>query len=216
MSGTMSGTSKRVFLGAALALLISPLANAQDMGGMNMGGPSEPKPVAPQEDPPPPPPRVAVGEITGTPGSILMLPLYYTPDPKLPVKDVSVEIEFVSNTLKFDKLSAGVAAEEAGATVKGSLVDGKPDDKGIARSKLTVTAELPTDKASAGLPDGLMAYLLFQVSIEAKPFAIRMLTKVNSATDPQSKPVKVNAQNGLVILELMDMMPEATCFFFTH
>jgi hypothetical protein len=26
----------------------------------------------------------------------------------------------------------------------------------------------------------------------------------------------VNAQNGLVTLELMDMMPEATCFFFTH
>jgi hypothetical protein len=212
----MSTISKKIFLGAALALLISPFANAQGMGGMNMGGPSEPKPVAPKEDPPPPPPRVAVGEITGTPGSSLMLPLYYTPDPKVPVKDVSVEVEFVSNTLKFSKLSPGVAAEESGATVKGSVVEGKPDDKGITRSKLTVTADLPADKAKAGLPDGLLAYLLFEVSIEAKPYAIRMVTKVNSASDPQSKPVKVNAQNGLVMLEMMDMMPEATCFFFTH
>jgi hypothetical protein len=186
------------------------------MAQMNMGGPAEQKPAAVKEEPPPPAPRVAVGEISGTPGSSLMLPLYYTPDPKVPVKDISVEVEFVSNTLKFEKLSPGVAAEETGATVKGSVVEGKPDDKGIARSKLTITASLPADKATAGLPDGLLAYLLFQVSLEAKPFAIRMVTKVNSANDPQSKPVKVNAQNGLVTLEMMDMMPEATCFFFTH
>ena len=55
MNGPMSTISKKIFLGAALALLISPFANAQGMGGMNMGGPSEPKPVAPKEDPPPPP-----------------------------------------------------------------------------------------------------------------------------------------------------------------
>jgi len=196
----------------AFALVLPSLAMAQ----MNMGGPPEQKPAAVKEEPPPPPPRVAVGEISGTPGSSLMLPLYYTPDPKVPVKDISVEVEFVSNTLKFEKLSPGVAAEETGATVKGSVVEGKPDDKGIARSKLTITAALPADKAAAGLPDGLLAYLLFQVSLEAKPFAIRMVTKVNFANDPQSKPVKVNAQNGLVTLEMMDMMPEATCFFFTH
>jgi len=216
MNETIGTISRKVFFGAALALFAASFANAQGMGGMNMGGPSEPKPQAPKEEPPPPPPRVAVGEITGTPGSSLMLPLYYTPDPKMPVKDVTVEVEFVSNTLKYEKLSPGVAAEESGATVKGSVTEGKPDDKGIARSKLTVTASLPADKAKAGLPDGLLAYLLFQVSLEAKPFAIRMVTKVNSATDPAAKPVKVNAQNGLVMLENMDMMPEATCFFFTH
>ena len=216
MTGSKASYTSQLFMGAALALLLSPFAMAQGMGGMNMGGPGELKPAAPQQDPPPPPPRVAVGEITGTPGSILMLPLYYTPDPKMPVKDIVVDIEFVSNTLKFQKLSAGVAAEESGATVKGEIVDGKADDKGLTRSKLTVTASLPSDKAAAGLPDGLLAYLLYQVSLEAKPFAIRMATSVKSAADPQMKPVKVNAQNGLVMLELMDMMPEATCFFFTH
>jgi hypothetical protein len=207
----MTGRNTSKFLIGTLALLLSPLAVAQ----MNMGGPAEQKPAV-KEEPPPPPPRVAVGEITGTPGSSLMLPLYYTPDPEMPVKDISVDVEFVSNTLKFEKLSPGVAAEETGATVKGSVVEGKPDEKGISRSKLTITASLPADKAAAGLPDGLLAYLLFQVALEAKPFAIRMVTKVNSASDPQAKPVKVNAQNGLVTLELMDMMPEATCFFFTH
>lgn len=213
--------AKRIFrsrflLSAALALFSAPFVMAQGMGGMNMGGPEELKPTAPGEEPPPPPPRVAMGEITGTPGSSLMLPLYFTPDPKMPVKDMTVDIDFVSNTLKFQKLSPGVASEEAGATVKGEVVEGKADDRGITRSKLTVTASLPADKASAGLPDGLLAYLLFQVALEAKPFAIRMATTVKSAADPQAKPVKVNAQNGLVVLELMDMMPEATCFFFTH
>lgn len=214
MIGSSVSKCTKYFLGAAMALLLSPWALAQGMGGMDMGVglPGDP----PAQDPPPPAPRVAVGEITGTPGSILMLPLYYTPDPKLPVKDISVEIEFVSNTLKYDKLSPGVAAEAAGATVKGSLVNGQPDEKGITRSKLTVTAAMPAEKVAEGLPDGLLAYLLYSVSLEAKPFAIRMSTKVNSASDPQSKPITVNAQNGLVVLELLDMMPEATCFFFTH
>lgn len=216
MNGSTGSNRKKILWGAALTLMVSTFAHAQGMGGMNMGGPAEPKPAAPKEEPPPPPPRVAVGEITGTPGSSLMLPLYYTPDPKLAVKDVTVEVEFVSNTLKFEKLSPGVAAEESGATVKSSVVEGKPDDKGITRSKLVITASLPADKAAAGLPDGLLAYLLFQISLEAKPFAIRMVTKVNSASDAQSKPAKVNAQNGLVMIENMDMMPEATCFFFTH
>ncbi|MSO18991.1 MAG: hypothetical protein EXQ56_00765 [Acidobacteria bacterium] len=185
------------------------------MAQMQMGGP-EAKPAPVKEEPPPPAPRVAVGEITGTPGSMLMLPLYYTPDPKMPVKEITVDIDFVSNTLKFQKLSPGVAAEESGADVKGVVTEGKTDDKGVTRSKLTVTAALPDAKAAAGLPDGLVAYLLFQVTLEAKPYAVRMNTIVTSAKDPASKPVKVNAQNGLVVMELMDMMPEATCFFFTH
>ncbi len=199
------------YLGLAFALLSAPLAMSQ----MNMGGPQA-TPAAVKEDPPPPAPRVAVGEITGTPGSMLMLPLYYTPDPKMPVKEITVDIDFVSNTLKFQKLSPGVAAEESGADVKGSVTEGKQDDKGVTRSKLTITASLPDAKAAAGLPDGLLAYLLFQVTLEAKPYAVRMNTVVTAAKDPTAKPVKVNAQNGLVVMELMDMMPEATCFFFTH
>src|SRR3970282_198305 len=58
-------------------------------------------------------PRVALAELSGTPGAILMVPLYFTPDLKTPLRSFVVDIEFVSNNLKFQKASRGVAAEQA-------------------------------------------------------------------------------------------------------
>jgi hypothetical protein len=163
-------------------------------------------------------PRVSLDEITGSPGASLMIPLYYTPDPKAPLRSFAVEIDYVSNNLKFQKAARGAAAEQAEAEVTTNLTDGKPDDKGVTRSKLLVTAALAKD-AKSGLPDGLMAYLLFTVSMQAKPFAIRLTPTVVSAEDtsnPPKKVAKVTGVPGMVTVEIPDMMPEATCFFFTH
>ena len=164
-------------------------------------------------------PRVTVGEINGTPGASLMLPLYFTPDPKVPLRSLIVDIDFVSNSLKFLKASPGVVTEQAGADLSATLTDGKPDDKNITRSTLRVSVAMPEKEPKQGIPDGLLAYLLFQVSMEAKPFAIKLNTTVVSAESTQSPPqkvAKVNAVPGLVVVETPDMLPEATCFFFSH
>jgi hypothetical protein len=164
-------------------------------------------------------PRVALAEITGTPGANLMMPFYFTPDPKAPLRSVTVDIEFVSNNLKFEKASNGTAADQAGAAIATSVTEGKADDKGVTRSKLRVTASIADPNTKEGLPDGLLAYLLFQITLDAKPFAIKLIPTVVEAQDiqnPSKKMAKVGADPGLVMVEVLDVMPEATCFFFTH
>ena len=163
-------------------------------------------------------PSVALGDITGTANANLMIPLYYTPDPKTPLSSLTVEIDYVSNSLKFQKALPGAVTEEAGAEVQTTLTDGVPEDK-VVRSKLRVAVALTKKQDSTGLPEGLLAYLMFRISPEAKPFAIKLNTSVIAAEDlrnPPQKVDKVHAQPGLVVVELLDAMPEATCFFFTH
>jgi hypothetical protein len=164
-------------------------------------------------------PRVAMAELGGTPGSNLMMPLYYTPDPKNPVKSIAVDIEFVSNNLKFQKALRGVGGDSVNADITTALTEGKPDDKNITRSTLHVTAALPGSTPKEGLPDGMLAYLLFQISLDAKPFAIKLTPSVVDSQDmstPPKKIAKFGIEPGLVKVEVLDVMPENTCFFFSH
>ena len=128
-------------------------------------------------------PRVSLAEIVGTPGASLMMPLSLTPDPKNPLRSLTVDIEYVSNSLIFQKASRGLAAELANADIQSNLTESKPDDKGLKRAKLQVTASLSEPNTKEGLPQGLLAYLLFQVSLDAKPFLVTMTPTVVSADD---------------------------------
>ena len=164
-------------------------------------------------------PRVSLAELGGTPGANMMMPLYFTPDPKTPVRSLTLDIEFVSNNLKFQKASKGTAAETVNADITTSITEGKPDDKGVTRSTLHLTATIRDASNKTGLPDGLLAYLLFQISLDAKPFAIKLVPTVVEADgvgDPPAKVSKVGTESGLVMVQVLDVMPEATCFFFTH
>ena len=164
-------------------------------------------------------PRVAVGEINGNPGSNLMVPLYFTPDPKRPLRSITVELDYVSNSLKFQNAATGTAVEQAGATVKATLTDGKPDQNNVTRSKLRIDVQIPEGQSGKSIPDGLLSFLLFRVSNEAKAFAIRLNTNVVSAQTaqtPSQTVADVGTLPGMVVVEQGDLLPEATCFFFTH
>lgn len=187
--------------------------------GMSATGWAQNPPAGESKEAPVAGPRVAVGEINGIPGAGLMIPLYFTPDPRNPLRSITVDIDYVSNSLKFQKASRGVVTEQVGADVSTTLTDGKPDAKNITRSKLRIAVAIPDKEPKKGLPEGLLAYLLFQVTTEARAFAIKLNTSVLSAEtiqNPPQKVAKVNAAPGLVVIELPDMLPEATCFFFTH
>lgn len=164
-------------------------------------------------------PRVAVGEINGNPGSGLMVPLYFTPDPDRPLRSLTVELDYVSNSLQFRNAASGTAIEQVGATLNATLTDGEPDENNLTRSRLRIDVEIPESQAGQGIPDGLLSFLMFDVSVEARPFAIRLNTNVVSAQTaetPSQTITDVSTLPGLVVVELVDMMPEATCFFFTH
>jgi hypothetical protein len=137
---------------------------------------------------------------------------------------LTVEIEFVSNSLAFRKVSRGLAAELVNADVQASLSQGTADEKGLKRARVRFTASLPESNAAAGLPDGLLAYLLFEVAAEAKPFTVRLTPRVISAedtSDPRKKVANLEADPGLVVIETLDavydrLAPQIACFFFTH
>jgi hypothetical protein len=162
---------------------------------------------------------VAIGEINGNPGSNLMVPLYFTPDPNKPLRSITIEIEYVSNSLKFQRAAAGLAVEQVGADISSTLTDGMPDARNVTRSKLRIAVAVPQSQPPRGIPDGLLSFLMFRVSSDARPFAIRLNTSVVAAETTQTPPQRVanvSTLPGLVVVEQGDMLPEATCFFFTH
>ena len=175
------------------------------------------RPAGAQESAPElPPPYLTVGSVDASPGASVIVPLYYTPDPHVPLRSFTVDIEFVSNNLAFQDATNGIIGEEA-LKIASSVKTGEPDAKGVKRSKIHLSATAVD--ADQGLPEGLLSYLLFNLSIEAKPFAIKLSPTVVSAQDT-AKPArtisKLGAQPGLVTVLSADAMPEMTCFFFTH
>ena len=150
------------------------------------------------------------------PGDSFMIPMYYTPDPRTPIRSLVAEIEFVSNNLTFQKAKAGQSVEDAAGTVESTVTEGRPDDKNITRSKARIAVSVP-ENAKKGLPEGLVAYLLFQVSTKAKPFSIKLNTTIVSARGVRDENVaNIKVQSGMVILDFPDNSPQAACFFFSH
>src|SRR3972149_6309431 len=57
--------------------------------------------------------------------------------------------------------------EKVGADVAATLIEGTPDAKGLTRSKLRIVTSLTEENPQKGIPEGLLAFLLFEVSPEA-------------------------------------------------
>ena len=166
----------------------------------------------------PPPPYLTVGAVEGSPGASLIVPLYYAADQQTPVRSFTLEIEFVSNNLEFQDASKGIVDQES-LEISSSLTKGTPDSKGVTRSKLRLTAKLADENEKQGLGEGLLAYLMFQLSLEAKPFVIMLTPTVISAEDtekPARKVAKLGALPGSISVLSLDVTPEMSCFFFTH
>src|SRR5450759_5415068 len=93
------------------------------------------------------------------------------------------------------------------------------DRKGITRSKVRISVSLKNKNSQKGLPRGLLAFLLFQVAMDAKPFAIKLTPTVVSAEDlhtPSRKVTTIITSPGMVAVEIPNVVPKATCFFFSH
>jgi hypothetical protein len=168
--------------------------------------------------------RVSIGSIKGMPGASVMVPLTFNADPGKPLRSLIVDIEYVSNSLVFQKATPGIGAELANAKIETTLSELQPDDKGLKHSRLRLTASLPEPPSKDGLPSGVLAYLLFRLAEEAKPFAIRLVPTVSSAEDigtPPKKVTGIGTEAGQVAVEdpqaIYDRLaPQVACFFFTH
>ena len=172
--------------------------------------------------------QVSLADVKALPDASVMVPLSFAPDTKIGLRALTVEIEYVSNSLTFEKPSPGLAAEMANVDLRANLVEGRPDDKGLKRAKVRITLSMQAPKPKEGLPEGLLAYLLFHVEKKAKPFTIKLTPTIISADDLSTPPKKIagiSVLPGSVVIENPDsvlesispeLKPDVGCFFFTH
>jgi len=81
---------------------------------------------------------------------------------------------------------------------------------------LTLAAD---GKAAPALPEGIVGFLMFRLSEQAKPFVITIKPDVISfeaARQPVQEGLKINVQPGSITVENQDELPGMTCFFFSH
>lgn len=156
--------------------------------------------------------RVTLGSSSGTPGTSVVVPIYFTPAEDAKVSNVTIMVNFVSANLKFAKIERGIAAEMGDVGLTSDLKTGK-NAKGVATSTLTVKATAP---ASKNIPSGLLGYITLNISKTGRPAKITLRASA-TGTDMASKPLKdLRTFNAEVDVLAPGTQPVVACFFFTH
>jgi hypothetical protein len=156
-----------------------------------------------------------VGTLASDRGTTAAIPLYYQAGKDTRLRSLRLELDFVSNSVKFDKAEKGIVA---GAQAFDLTVEAKelpPDDKNLTHTRLTVNVALPGVDSQKPLPEGLWAFLNFRIPPDAKPFSIALNPISVSAQDMAKKPVEVAVEAGKIIVSVPDA-PLPGCFFFSH
>lgn len=159
--------------------------------------------------------RVALGNSSGTAGTSVVVPLYFTPSSGVSVGHLKLEITFVSANMKFSKFDGGVGAEMANVDLKTNLRAEK-NDMGVENSTLTIEATSP-ESAKSGLPAGLLAYVTMKISETGGPAKIALRMSAEAEETGTRKPVK-NLKSFDAEVEVFPpgTEPMVPCFFFSH
>jgi len=158
---------------------------------------------------------IVIGTVASEVGTTAAIPLYFQPAKNSSVRSLHLELDFVSNSIKFAKAEKGVAAEGQNYDVTVEAKELPPDDKKLLHTRLTVDIAVPDSDSKQSLPDGLLAFLNFAIPENAKPFSISLTPITVTAQNASKKPVEVAAEAGKVIVSIPDA-PLAGCFFFSH
>ena len=186
----------------AIAALIFAVSGSRAAAAQQGGGNNEP-------------PAFILGTVSGDPGTTTGIPLYFKTGGGKPIRSAHLEVEFVSNSVKFAKADKGAASavQDFDLTVDSNELP--PDDKNIKRTRLIIDLAVKDSDPKKSLPEGLLSFLDFSVPTDAKSFSIELNPRVVSAQDAAKASVKVRGEAGKIIIALPDE-PMAGCFFFTH
>jgi len=162
------------------------------------------------------PTKVALAKNSGPPGTSVVVPIYFTPAEGVQVGRVKLEVNFVSSSLKFEKLQPGVAAK-AGKVEISSDVSTVKNAKGVATSTVIVNASAASADAAQGIPQGILAYLALKISEKARPGTINLRASVEATELGSGAPLKnVQAIGAPLEVAWVDAPPSVSCFFFSH
>lgn len=161
--------------------------------------------------------RVTVGSVTGAPGIAITLPIYFTPEDKVAVGRLKLNVDFVSVNLKFDKLEPGIAAQMGNVELSSEIKIGE-NEKGVETTTLEIiTSFLTQPPPPQGIPPGLLGYLTLRIGEDARPAKITLRTAVEAAELGSNNPLEnTEAIDALVEVFAPGTQPMVACFFFTH
>ena len=161
------------------------------------------------------PANLILGTVASDRGTTATVPLYYQPAEDTPIRSLHLEVDFVSNSVKFAKAEKGIAAEIQDYDLTVETEELPPNDQGLSRTRLKIDIAVVDSDSSKALPKGLWTFLEFRIPEDAKPFAISLTPASVSAQDEAGQPVEVTVEAGKVIVSVPDE-PLVGCFFFTH
>lgn len=161
------------------------------------------------------PPTFILGTVSGDPGRIIGVPLYLKADDNQPIRNARLELEFVSNSVKFSKADKGPAASEQDFELNVSATEAAPDDKDIRRTRISIDIAVNDSDTTKSLPNGILTFLNIDVPNDAKSYSIDLNPISYSAQNAAGDSVQLKAEAGKLIVVLLDV-PLAGCFFFTH
>ena len=156
-----------------------------------------------------------LGTVAGDPGSSIAVPIYFKPSGDPSLRSLRVELEFVSNSVKFAKAEKAPASEERDLDLAVQVEELPRNEKNVQRTRLIVDVSVVDANAKRPLPAGVWGFLNFRISPEATPYNISMNPLSVSALDTSQKPVLVTVEKGNILVYAAEL-PMAGCFIFTH
>ncbi len=159
--------------------------------------------------------NLILGTVASDRGTTATIPLYYQPAEETPIRSLHLEVDFVSNSVKFAKAEKGIASEVQDYELTVEAEELPPSDQDLSRTRLKIDIAVVDSDPSKALPQGLWTFLDFRIPEDAKPFAISLTPASVSAQDEAGQPVEVTVEAGKVIVSVPDE-PLVGCFFFTH
>ena len=196
-----------VFFLCMVVIVMAGQAAAQEQPGEAEQAPIDPKVTS----------RVTLGSSSGTPGTSLVVPIYFTPAEGLQVGRLELNVNFVSTNLKYSKLDPGIAAELGNVTINTDVQVGE-NENGLETTTLVITASFPAGEPSEkGIPAGLLGYLTMRVEEDGRPANITLRTSAEGSSLGSNEPLKdLRSFDAKVDVLAPGTQPLVACFFFTH
>jgi cohesin domain-containing protein len=192
----------------SLLVLICQFAAAQDdTGKEEKQGPKAPASAT----------RLTLGSTSGTPGTSVVVPIYFTAADGVRVGKLQIQVNYVSANMKFLKLDSGYSLESANVELKSEVKEGK-NDKGVDTQTVMLRAALPaSDAAKSAIPPGLLGYLTLQISDNGRPASITLRVAAEANDLGTGQPVRdLQTADATVDVLAPGSQPAVACFFFTH
>jgi hypothetical protein len=160
--------------------------------------------------------RVTLGGASGTPGTAVVVPIYFTPANGVAVGRLHLEVTYVSVNMKYSKFDKGIAAELGGVDVAVEVKDGK-NDKDLDTQTLTITASfLDPQPPPTGIPSGLLAYVTLSIGTDGRPASIGLRPTIEGTLVSGGPVPNLRAFPTQVDVLAPGTQPVLSCFFFTH